>query len=413
MAGCVALLAWVLLAVPASAEEPEINCHIPKLSPASPSGQRESDSQSSTPKLLPASTSAQKEPDGKSLPPKLPSESTSSQKETDSKGSTSKLPSVSTSSQKETDSHCSIPKLPPASSSSQSIRLVSDSAPVVVVDQGLAPENADPSNTDPVSEQVQALIKKLSWTKGDYKIVPYGTLWVNTVYETARTNPGNYTLYVLSGQAKEGQDFTVEARSTRLGFDVTGPSIPCLNGAQSGGRFEMDFQNAATTENKGTVLLRHAYLEVKDDTFRILAGQTWDVIAPLNPGMLMYSVGWGGGNIGYRRPQVRLERYIACSDDTMLILQSSINANIANDTLFPEQGTRPGWPTIEGRAALKLGPRGPECDPVEIGVSGHIGSWVYNVAPVGNFVRSTWSANADVSHSHLQAVWFSRRILHG
>ena len=50
-------------------------------------------------------------------------------------------------------------------------------------------------------------------------------------------------------------------------------------------------------------------LEVKDDDFRFLVGQTWDVISPLYPGMLMYSVGWDGGNIGYRRAQVRGERY--------------------------------------------------------------------------------------------------------
>ena len=30
--------------------------------------------------------------------------------------------------------------------------------------------------------------------------------------------------------------------------------------------------------------------------FALLAGQTWDVISPLNPGMLMYSVGWDAGN---------------------------------------------------------------------------------------------------------------------
>ena len=64
-------------------------------------------------------------------------------------------------------------------------------------------------------------------------------------------------------------------------------------------------------ENKPTIMLRHAYVEVKDDDFRFLAGQTWDVISPLNPNMLMYSVGWDGGNIGYRRAQFRGERYLA------------------------------------------------------------------------------------------------------
>ena len=43
-------------------------------------------------------------------------------------------------------------------------------------------------------------------------------------------------------------------------------------------------------------------------TFTILGGQTWDVISPLNPRSLNYSVYWWAGNIGYRRPQVRLTK---------------------------------------------------------------------------------------------------------
>ena len=75
------------------------------------------------------------------------------------------------------------------------------------------------------------------------------------------------------------------------------------------------------------MLLRHAYVEVENEDFRLLAGQTWDVISPLNPGMLMYSVGWEAGNIGYRRAQFRAERYVAISDTQLLTLQGSIDEN--------------------------------------------------------------------------------------
>ena len=66
------------------------------------------------------------------------------------------------------------------------------------------------------------------------------------------------------------------------------PANPVLQRRAKRRQGGIDFQNSVlTTENKATVLLRHAYAEVKDDDFRFLVGQTWDVISPLTPGMLM------------------------------------------------------------------------------------------------------------------------------
>ena len=145
-------------------------------------------------------------------------------------------------------------------------------------------------------EELRGEMKKLAWRKGDYSITPYGYLWGNTVYSTERTSPGSYTLYAQSASTTPESECIVDVRNTRLGFDVLGPRIACLDCAQTGGKVEIDFQNntlnALSGENKSTVMLRHAYFEVKDQDFRLLVGQTWDVISPLYPGMLMYSVGW-------------------------------------------------------------------------------------------------------------------------
>ena len=85
-------------------------------------------------------------------------------------------------------------------------------------------------------------MKKLAWKKGDFTITPYGYLWGNTVYSTERTSPGSYTLYVQSASTIPEDEFIVDARNTRLGFDVLGPEIPFFNCAQSGGKVEVDFQ---------------------------------------------------------------------------------------------------------------------------------------------------------------------------
>jgi hypothetical protein len=165
--------------------------------------------------------------------------------------------------------------------------------------------------------------------------------------------------------------------------------------------------------------LRHAYVEVKNDQFRFLAGQTWDVISPLMPSMLMYSVGWDAGNIGYRRGQVRLERYLAVSDGMLLTLQGSLNQNVFGDaitvtgpvsggtatTTYTLQPEPSGWPIIEGRAAVTLGERtGPNALPITLGFSGHVGQTEFSLMNGSKFdpafdsknqLRNTWSVGAD------------------
>ena len=156
------------------------------------------------------------------------------------------------------------------------------------------------------------------------------------------------------------------------------------------------------------MLLRHAYLEVKNEVSA--AGQTWDVISPLYPGMIMYSVGWAGGNIGYRRAQFRGERYFAVSDGLMLTTAGSLNVDLNGDFVGStvNQSDHAGWPVVEGRIGATLGPRGKGCRPIEFGVSGHIGEQIYDfynyganywsapVRVVNNEPERTWSFNADL-----------------
>jgi hypothetical protein len=250
-------------------------------------------------------------------------------------------------------------------------------------------------------DEIKTEMKKLVWKKGDFTITPYGYLWGAMTYETERSNNGDYTYYVYSAQAPEqvGPTFHVDAKSTRIGLDVLGPRIACLNCAQSGGKVEFDFQGASAQENKGTVLLRHAYWEVKDEEFRLLAGQTWDVISPLYPNTIMYTVYWGAGNIGYRRAQFRAERYFSCSDCLLWTVQGSVDGNIISDTTPAGViGDQSSWPIVEGRTALTIGPRGKNCTPIVLGVSGHVGEqrFKYTAAPAQIMYAKTWSFNVDL-----------------
>jgi hypothetical protein len=282
-----------------------------------------------------------------------------------------------------------------------------EAAPVTPV---AAPQAGPPEDYFTLDE-LRGEMKKFSWKKGDFTITPYGYLWGNMVYSTERTYPNSasYTLWVLSPKTSDAEsECIVDVRNTRLGFDVGGPQIPFFNCAQSGGKVEIDFQNyalnATAGENKSTVMLRHAYFDVKNDDFRLLVGQTWDVISPLYPGMLLYSVGWDGGNIGYRRMQFRGERFLAFSDTSLVTSQLALcpqvfsdNLVTANTTAGTITGEPTGWPVIEGRVAWTIGQRAPGCLPITVGLSGHVGEQEFDTSLMGNNNhRRTWSGNLDV-----------------
>ena len=255
-------------------------------------------------------------------------------------------------------------------------------------------------------DQLQGMMtttaKKYAWTKGDFSVTPYGFLWGNMVYETDRTNDGDTTFYVYPPTREDNDDFHVNARGTRLGLDVVGPRLRWFDCAESGGKVEIDFYGNFIVESKPGILVRHAYWEVKNEDYRLLMGQTWDVIGPLNPNTIMYSVYWAAGNIGYRRAQLRGERFLALSDTSLITVQGSLNANVINDYTAANDGVdgdHGGWPVIEGRTAWTLGDRGKDGLPITVGVSGHIGNTVYvfdNTTPLpGEYTRRTWSLNAD------------------
>ena len=261
--------------------------------------------------------------------------------------------------------------------------------------------------------EIAAEAKKMAWSKGEFKIVPYGFLWTSMVSETGRTNPGSYTVWVPSGDDQGESAFFLDARRTRLGLDIAGPRIPYFHNARSGGKVEIDFQSPVTSgfENRATVQLRHAYWEVKNDYFRFLVGQNWDIVSPLFPSTLNYSVGWDGGNIGYRRPLVRFDRHFYPSSMLKFTSEIGLAASVVSD-LATTTGVRrepSDWPVIQGRLAATLGHRGRGCRNVVVGFSGHVGEQGFDFfdtlpaalnplgLPAQDDVRVlTWSMNMDV-----------------
>jgi hypothetical protein len=241
-----------------------------------------------------------------------------------------------------------------------------------------------------------------------FRIEPYGSVRGNMYYSTSRTNPGSFTIWVFSDEVHGEPQFDLDARRSRIGTRIFAPPIELGNVEyDSHGRFEIDFFGQFLTENRATARLRHVYWQFQSETHRFLVGQTDDVISPLLPGTLNFTLGRGGGNIGFRRAQFRAERILRFDDGVSMLLQGSVNQDIVDD--FPDEpGVRretTDWPVIQARVGLSHPAFGDPGRDTTFGFSGHIGETGFdflvegppplNLPPLNDARFKTWSINLD------------------
>ena len=230
-----------------------------------------------------------------------------------------------------------------------------------------------------------------------FKFKPYGYIKLDAAYDDSRTNYGNYILYVPSESTnKNDNEFSMTARQTRLGIDITAPAG---SDWMAQGKVEIDFygDGPAVHENKAEILLRHAYLSFNKGNWSVLAGHTSDIFSPLNPATLNYIVGWSAGNIGYRRPQIQIAYNNRLNERNRLITGLSIarTSGLVNEDLDADSqndGEESGTPTVEARIALAT-KSFTEKESV-FGLSGHYGKEEVNWAGGRQSLKS-WSINFD------------------
>ncbi|MGQ9590401.1 MAG: hypothetical protein ACUVYA_08910 [Planctomycetota bacterium] len=232
----------------------------------------------------------------------------------------------------------------------------------------------------------------------------YGYLKLDAAFDTSRVDVGDYARWVFSeggdaakGQARRGDaQFSLTANQTRLGLRFTGPAVA---GAETGGLFEIDFYGGGA-ENKPNPMMRKAYLTVAwpDLDVKLLAGQDADLISPLVPETVNYTVLWWVGNIGYRRAQFRATKGFDLGRGARFELAAAATRTVGTSTAFEtgaDTGEDAGFPTAQGRAALSfplLTSR-----PTTLGVSGHFGREEYD-APGGVSEKlDSWSVNCDAT----------------
>jgi len=284
--------------------------------------------------------------------------------------------------------------------------------------------------TQPIEDEYvlisPAQLKALEpWRIGDYKVVPYGALWADMIYATQRTSPGAFTLFVPSPETEGEPAFTIDVRRTRVGLNITGPDVWLFGGSSTGAQMEVDFFGSSANENQAGVQIRHLYWEAKNERWRMLVGQTWDVVSPLMPNTCSYSVGWDGGNIGYRRPQFRWDRYLDFSPTVLGTMTLSLNHDVVTDFVTSTSTERESssWPVVESRLGWKLGERGEGGLPIDTGISAHIGRTEFDFTGPGPGPRplppeddaefQTWSLNYDVKIPFTSQFGFQGELFTG
>jgi hypothetical protein len=228
-----------------------------------------------------------------------------------------------------------------------------------------------------------------------------GYIKLDAAYDDSRVSVGNFARWAESERVRPDDDqFSMTANQTRLALQITAPDAGQL---KTTGRIEVDFYGGGTAENKPEPLLRHAYLNANWSEWGVslLAGQTSDVIAPLSAPTINYSAAWWQGNIGYRRPQLRLTQEFKFRD-TGIKLEAAATRTITGrkfiytDSNDPDTGSDSGFPTAQGRlsVATKLG----ENSRLTLGLSGHWGQEEQHLDSMGkDRTIDSWSVNVDAT----------------
>jgi len=272
----------------------------------------------------------------------------------------------------------------------------------------LAKHRAEAGKPDPEVERLRAIVEAIQsdlrlrdgrravLSKLDLEI--YGYIKLDASWDSSEITPGNFALYVNSEQGNSNDDeFNMTANQTRLGLKIRGPEAA---GAKTSGLIEGDFYGGGA-ENKPHFRMRHAYVQLDwpESRLSLLAGQTWDVIGPLYPNTLNFSINWDAGNIGYRHPQVRVTKKVWLDADkkTDLVLQAAVSRTIGRASIGnTDTGADSGQPTLQGRAAVTF--PGVDGRPTTVGVWGHWGREEYDTDLADHHETfDSWSAGMDVA----------------
>ncbi|HYV37131.1 MAG TPA: hypothetical protein VE988_15600, partial [Gemmataceae bacterium] len=234
----------------------------------------------------------------------------------------------------------------------------------------------------------------------DFKLLLGGAIVADFLYNSARPVAPGVPFFLTPGSSSgfNQATFDANARQTNLFAIFSGPKICDF---ETGGVVLANFYNDAVIIDRYGVLPLLAFGQLKNDDWRFAAGLQFDIFNPLNPNILPFSLLAASGNTGLFRGQARVERYLHPSDCSQVTLTVGVSDPVpttVNDVFRINEDN--GWPNVEGRAALALGPmmgEGLEAKrPFEVGVSGVVGQIRTTLPLEAQVVADVWGLGSDM-----------------
>lgn len=209
----------------------------------------------------------------------------------------------------------------------------------------------------------------------------YGHLRLDMTYATKRMAHPQYGFWAQNPTTPgmDEAELVIYPRWTRFGVDVD--VAEPADSVKITGKIEIDFHGVATgqSESRAVPRMRHAYGQLAVGDLQILAGQTWDLYAPLLYGGMEQALFWYGGNLGDRRPQLRLSYGPKMGDAQVVVAAAAAQSGAVDMADLDADGEMDGQasarPALQGLAELRyMLDDDPKAKPFRLGVSGHYGA---------------------------------------
>jgi hypothetical protein len=216
--------------------------------------------------------------------------------------------------------------------------------------------------------------EQLSWNKGGFRIVPYGAVVGEMIGSNRTIMLRGSPLYLVPGPAPDIEDsrFTVSGQQSTIGLNVTGPD---LGPFESGANIAVNFFGEQPVQNNPGLFFMFAYAELKNNNWRFWIGQAPDAIGRQNTNSPAWSSHKMSGNFGQLRPGFRVERFFHHSDMLISSVYFGLTQQAVNDFIAVPgvSGIDNGWPNVEVRWEVTLGPEQQGQRPMLFAVGGLIG----------------------------------------
>jgi len=240
----------------------------------------------------------------------------------------------------------------------------------------------------------------------------YGFARLDAAYASGRMQNIHFGLWALSPDANGdngnyARELTINPRWSRIGLDWDAGALGGES-AKISAKIEMDFHGGGS-ESRATPRMLQAYGQVQMGDFTVLGGQAWDLYAPLMPGGMEQAIFWYGGNLGDRRPQLRLTYAPSFGPATLVIAGAAAQSGAVDMEDLDGNGVMDGnaWarPAGQGLAEAKLKIDALGSKPLRFGASGHYGGKTLFLA--GS--RRNFDVYAIVGHLELPIQFITLR----